>query len=68
MPLSSVIVDMDVDGPAPWCAVLKSASAPKKTSNKKLNSQISYFNRISRDLITKSNKNSLLRDKKSRLS
>ena len=38
----------------------------KKASNKKLDSQISYFNRISRDLITKSNENSLLRDKKSR--
>ena len=40
----------------------------KKASNKKLDSQISYFNRISKDLITKSNKNSLLEDKKSRLS
>ena len=40
----------------------------KKASNKKLDSQISYFNRISRDLITKSNKNLLLKIKKSRLS
>ena len=36
--------------------------------DKKLDSQISYFSRKSRDLITKSNENSLLRDKKSRLS
>ena len=40
----------------------------KKASNKKLDSQISYFIRISKDLIRKSNKNSLLKDKKSRLS
>ena len=40
----------------------------KKASNKKLDSQISYFNRISKDLITKSNKNLLLKIKKSRLS
>ena len=40
----------------------------KKASNKKLDSQISYFNRISKDLIRKSNENSLLRNKKSRLS
>ena len=40
----------------------------KKASNKKLDSQISYFNRISKDLITKSNKKSLLENKKSRLS
>ena len=40
----------------------------KKASNKKLDSQISYFSRKSKDLIMKSNENSLLRDKKSRLS
>ena len=40
----------------------------KKASNKKLDSQISNFNRISKDLITKSNKNLLLKIKKSRLS
>ena len=33
-----------------------------------LDSQISYFTGIVKDLITKSNKNSLLKDKKSRLS
>ena len=38
----------------------------KKASNKKLDSQISYFRGSFRDLITKSNENSLLRDKKSR--
>ena len=40
----------------------------KKASNKKLDSQISNFNRKSKDLIRKSNENSLLKDKKSRLS
>ena len=38
----------------------------KKASHKKLDSQISSFNRKSKDLIRKSNENSLLRDKKSR--
>ena len=40
----------------------------KKISNKKLDSQISYFSRKSKDLIIKSNKNSLLEDRNSRLS
>ena len=40
----------------------------KKASNKKLDSQISNFNTKIKDLIRKSNENSLLRDKKSRLS
>ena len=40
----------------------------KKASNKKLDSQISYFSKRTRDLITRSNENSLLRNKKSRLS
>ena len=37
-------------------------------SNKKLDSQISSFNKKLKDLITKSNENSLLEDNKSRLS
>ena len=40
----------------------------KKASNKKLDSQRSYFSRRTRDLIRRSKENSLLRDKKSRLS
>ena len=40
----------------------------KKASNKKLDSQMSYFGERNRDLITKSNENSLLKNKKSRLS
>ena len=40
----------------------------KKASNKKLDSQISYFSRRFRDLITKSNQKSLLKNRKSRLS
>ena len=40
----------------------------KKASNKKLDSQISYFDKDFKGLITKSNKNSLLKNKKSRLS
>ena len=40
----------------------------KKASNKKLDSQISYLSRRSKGLIMKSNENSLLRNKKSRLS
>ena len=40
----------------------------KKASNKKLDSQISHFSRKSKDLIRESNENSLLKDKKSRLS
>ena len=40
----------------------------KKASNKKLDSQISYFSRIIKGLITESNEISLLKDKKSRLS
>mgnify|MGYP003310359915 CR=1 FL=1 len=42
--------------------------ANKKASNKKLDSQISYFSKGLKGLITKSNKNLLLKDKKSRLS
>ena len=40
----------------------------KKASNKKLDSQISYFSRRIKDLITKSNENSLLKNKRPRLS
>ena len=40
----------------------------KKASNKKLDSQISYFNRISKNFISKSNKNSLVKNKTSRVS
>ena len=42
-----------------------SAGAPKGLQ---LDSQVSYFNRISKDLITKSTKNLLLGNKKPRLS
>ena len=48
--------------------ILHPTLSNKKASNKKLDSQISYFNKKYKDLITKSNKNSLLRNKKSRLS
>ena len=40
----------------------------KKASNKKLDSQISYFSRRIKGIITKSNENNILKDKKSRLS
>ena len=40
----------------------------KKASNKKLDSQISCFGRRIKGLITRSNENSLLKNKKSRLS
>ena len=40
----------------------------RKASNKKLDSQLNYFSRITRDLISKLDENSLLKHKKSRLS
>ena len=48
--------------------ILTASLYNKKASNKKLDSQISYFNRKLRDLIIKYNENSLLKNKKSRLS
>ena len=40
----------------------------KEASNRKSDSQISYFSRRTKDLISKSNKNSLVKNKKSRVS